>query len=87
MKIRRRNQFKDKSYLRHLDCLFWTILSYIRGLKYRHFRQDNPLIPLDSPEITNSFLNRLFINHLGRILNFTKLHKTLLISKSLGVEK
>jgi len=86
MKIRRRNQFKDKSYLRHLDCLFWTILNHIVGLKYRHFRQDNLLTQVDSPEITNSFLNILFINHLGEILNFTRLHKTLLISKSLEVE-
>jgi len=86
MKIRRRNQFKGKSYLRHLDCLFWTILNHIGGLKYRHFRQDSPAIRVDSTEIGEFLFNRLIHIKLGNIIDLSTLHKTLLISKSLEVE-
>jgi len=83
MKIRRRNQFKDKSYLRHLDCLFGTILSHIEGAKYRYFRQDNPPTRVDNSEIEDFILNKITLSKLGGIKDFPTLHRTLLISKSL----
>jgi len=86
MKIRRRNQFKDKSYLRHLDCLFWTILNHIGGLKYRHFRQDSPAIRVANSEIEDFILIKMTLSKLGGIKDFPTLHTSLLISKSLGVE-
>ena len=87
MKIRRRNQFKDKSYLRHLDCLFWTILSHTGGLKSRHFCGVKINSIPEQTKIKGIIHNRLVVIRLNGINPFPTWHKTLLISKSLEVEK
>jgi len=57
------------------------------GLKYRHFRQDIHPIRVANTEIEDFILNKLTFSKLGEVKDFPTLHRTLLISKSLGVQK
>ena len=87
MKIRRRNQFKDESYMRHLDCCFWIILSHMEQARSGHidYAESNSFI--GQTEIRDNIYNRLVLIRLDGITPLLTWHKTLLISKSLECKR